>query len=220
MQYPVGKPGCWNASDANCSQHSDSPQCVCSPKGEYPSSGTFPHGCGCINNTAAEVADMLHYPAIRLLQIYPNSAPMPQIEAVNSGWRPAPQLTHQESANFSAVCWLFGRDLQRTLRPMRPIGLIETTLGGTSIQQWSSTDALAQCTKHSSDSVSVPTDEAAVSGLFNGMIAPLMRSTILGAIWYQGICSMLTSRLYVYTNITIVSLYDILLCTTCKRLHS
>ena len=44
---------------------------------------------------------------------------------------------------FSAVCFLFARDLQKRLN--YPIGLIESNWGGTPIELWSSTDALAQC---------------------------------------------------------------------------
>ena len=55
MQYPVGKPGCWNPSNPNCTSPANDPQCVCSPRGEYPSVSTFPHGCGCINQTGVEV---------------------------------------------------------------------------------------------------------------------------------------------------------------------
>jgi hypothetical protein len=39
MQYPVGKPGCWNPHNLNCTSPANDPQCVCSPKGEYPGGG-------------------------------------------------------------------------------------------------------------------------------------------------------------------------------------
>lgn len=44
---------------------------------------------------------------------------------------------------FSAVCWLYGRDLYDTYKV--PIGLISSDWGGTSIDKWSSPDALAKC---------------------------------------------------------------------------
>jgi hypothetical protein len=47
---------------------------------------------------------MNNFPQIRLLQIFPSSASEPLLEAENSGWRRAPQLAKQSSANFSAVC--------------------------------------------------------------------------------------------------------------------
>ena len=44
---------------------------------------------------------------------------------------------------FSAVCWLFGKLLYKELG--YPIGLIDTTWGGTPAEAWSSPDALANC---------------------------------------------------------------------------
>lgn len=186
MQYPVGKPGCWNPAFAGCNstEAKQSPQCSCSPRGEYPDVQSFPHGCGCINNTAAEVQDMANYPAVKLLQIFPAEQSDPELEANNSGWRSAADMVAQESANFSAVCWLFGRDLQRALSPPRPIGLVEATLGGTPIQSWSSPEALSAC-KHLNTSWEWPASTTG-SELFNGMVAPLLQTTIKGAVWYQG----------------------------------
>ena len=100
MQYPIGKPGCYNKADTNCTH--GSPQCVCSPKGEYPDNGGFPHGCGCINDTTAEIAALKSYPAIRLLQIFPTSQAAPLLEAANSGWRSAPQLAKHTCKNLSS----------------------------------------------------------------------------------------------------------------------
>ena len=44
---------------------------------------------------------------------------------------------------FSAVCWLYGRDLYDAYSV--PIGLISSDWGGTAIDKWSSPDALAKC---------------------------------------------------------------------------
>ena len=99
MQYPVGKPGCYVKSDVNCTANPPSPQCVCSPKGEYPGTGGFPHGCGCINDTSAEVLDMRKYSTIRLLQIFPTAPSAPLLEASNSGWRSAAQVAMQASVH-------------------------------------------------------------------------------------------------------------------------
>ena len=67
-----------------------------------------PERCGSIsfdaNNRTRQVAEMNNFPQIRLLQIFPSSASEPLLETENSGWRPAPQLAKQSSANFSAIC--------------------------------------------------------------------------------------------------------------------
>lgn len=46
-------------------------------------------------------------------------------------------------SEFSAVCWLFGRYLYETLK--YPIGLVESCVGGSPIEAWSSSRALQQC---------------------------------------------------------------------------
>lgn len=44
---------------------------------------------------------------------------------------------------FSAVCYMFGKYLYQTLG--YPIGLIDSTWGGTPIESWSDREALAKC---------------------------------------------------------------------------
>ena len=49
----------------------------------------------------------------------------------------------QQGHYFSAICWLYGKALYERLG--YPIGLIDTTWGGTPIQSWMSPDALKTC---------------------------------------------------------------------------
>ena len=72
-----------------------------------------------------------------------------------------------------------GRDLQRAVTPPRPIGLVEATLGGSSIESWSSADALAVCEPRRDSS------SGGNGGLWNGLIEPLLSSTLKGVVWYQ-----------------------------------
>ncbi|KAJ8301886.1 hypothetical protein KUTeg_020873 [Tegillarca granosa] len=81
---------------------------------------------------------------------------------------------------FSAVCWLYGKLLYQHLN--YPIGLVESNYGGTRIEAWSSPDAMAACPTTGKRA----TSRNDVSVLWNGMINPLLRNTIYGAIWYQG----------------------------------
>lgn len=110
---------------------------------------------------------------------------------------------------FSAACFLHGRALLRETQ--RPQGMIESCWGGTRIESWSSAAALQACSANAStggmgldymytgygDDVDVhdaganpselSTSVSRAGGtLWNGMIVPLLRFPIRGAIWYQG----------------------------------
>jgi len=74
---------------------------------------------------------------------------------------------------FSAVCWYFGRELYKRLQ--HPVGLIWSSYGGTPIQNWMPAEARKECNGGGRN-----------GGQFGAMIAPLMRSVISGAVWYQG----------------------------------
>jgi len=74
---------------------------------------------------------------------------------------------------FSGCGFLFGSKLEQELDI--PIGLIDTSWGGTSVDQWISNKAYKELVgKERSDSI------------YNGMVAPLVPFAIKGAIWYQG----------------------------------
>ncbi|MBC8372442.1 MAG: hypothetical protein H8E53_02530 [Planctomycetes bacterium] len=73
--------------------------------------------------------------------------------------------TPQTVPNFAAVLYYFGRRLNKELGV--PVGLINSSKGGTSIEAWS---------------VAGPKG----GDRYNGMIAPVKPFAIRGAIWYQG----------------------------------
>ena len=82
---------------------------------------------------------------------------------------------------FAAICALFGNYQQQKLG--YPIGLIESSWGGTFIEPWSTPEGLETCEippDHQNQ------DQAKNNHLFNAMIHPLMKFSIEGAIWYQG----------------------------------
>ncbi|XP_061916498.1 sialate O-acetylesterase isoform X1 [Entelurus aequoreus] len=83
-------------------------------------------------------------------------------------------------AQFSAVCWLFGRYMYENLK--YPVGLVESCWGGTPVEAWSSLRALQQCGLEQNNQSS----KNANSVLWNAMIHPLLNMTLKGAIWYQG----------------------------------
>lgn len=89
-------------------------------------------------------------------------------------------------ADFSATAYFFGRMLQKTLGV--PVGLINSSWGGTRIEPWMSESGIKKF-----DFVSLPgkdqTEKSSPrmpTALFNAMINPMAGYAIRGGIWYQG----------------------------------
>ena len=90
--------------------------------------------------------------------------------------------------SFSAVCWFFGRDLFDSLPTKVPLGLIESDVGGTPVQDWSPPSAIQQCSAVNLTAQArgfVATYNFS-SVLWNSKIVPLLRTTIKGVVWFQG----------------------------------
>jgi sialate O-acetylesterase len=86
------------------------------------------------NNAAKEIADA-NYPDIRLLSIPKNMQYVPAEDVAGIKW----EVCSPESVpGFSAVGYLFGRDVYKSAGV--PIGLINTSWGGTNIEAWTSAD--------------------------------------------------------------------------------
>lgn len=89
---------------------------------------------------------------------------------------------------FSAVGYYFGRDLQKTLDV--PVGLINTSWGGTFAEAWTSPEgfkAMPEFASWVADEYAKKADGPNhASVLYNAMINPLVPYAFRGAIWYQG----------------------------------
>ncbi len=88
---------------------------------------------------------------------------------------------------FSAVGYHFGAALQKELKV--PVGLINTSWGGTPAQAWTSTEALEavpELAYYPKQKVNPKGQQNAAGYLFNAMIHPLLKFPIKGAVWYQG----------------------------------
>ena len=95
----------------------------------------------------------------------------------------------EKTIEFSAVAYYFGRDLRKRLNV--PVGLLNSALGGTMAQEWTSRDALlANPTLRYLVEQPQPDSggpyKGRPCGLYNAMIAPLIPYAIRGVIWYQG----------------------------------
>lgn len=88
-------------------------------------------------------------------------------------------------ANFSAVAYFFGEQLQEVLDV--PVGLIFTSWGGSSVQAWMSEEVVAKYEKNRPQKLDLKkSPQKFPTALYNAMIHPLIPFTIKGAIWYQG----------------------------------
>ncbi|XP_066921153.1 sialate O-acetylesterase-like [Clytia hemisphaerica] len=142
---------------------------------------------------AQEIPLANHFPRIRLMAVQRQGSAIP-VEEMNasklwykpSPWAPANAVTVGGQAPysyFSAICWMYARQLYARMGSQVPIGLIETAFGGSAIEAWTTKEALATC------GITTPVDQQAqnqISVLWNSMIHPLLKMSIYGALWYQG----------------------------------
>lgn len=129
------------------------------------------------------------YPEIHLFHVAHQLAPDAERDDCQGQWI---VCKPENLLDFSAVGFVFGRKLYQSLH--RPIGLIQSTWGGTHAESWTSmrvmkddslyTNVIAQYRpdniKRNKDYCKIP------STLWNGMIYPILPFTIKGVIWYQG----------------------------------
>ena len=100
---------------------------------------------------------------------------------------------------FSAAAYFFGRKLNKELNI--PIGLVDSSWGGTACESWTSIDAMQDVPefepllKHWRETED-PTNPNRPSNLFNGMISPLKGFVVRGVVWYQGEANVERGRQY------------------------
>jgi len=112
---------------------------------------------------------------IRLFHVPKVQAGAPTTD-VNAQWK---ACTPQNVPAFSAVLYYFGRHLQQELD--LPIGLINSSWGGSPIEPWTIADGKS-------------------GGMYNAMIAPLTSFAVQGSIWYQGETNVLQKNGLAYTG--------------------
>ncbi|OYV05152.1 MAG: sialate O-acetylesterase, partial [Verrucomicrobiales bacterium VVV1] len=88
---------------------------------------------GASNNAAAEIAKA-DFPQIRHFAVERKTSPTPQDSCGGKWVLCSPQTVSQ----FSAAAYFFGRDLHQSLKV--PVGLINSSWGGTPIEAWTSMD--------------------------------------------------------------------------------
>ena len=101
-------------------------------------------------NASAEIADSGRYPGLRLATVNLTDAATPQTTAssmanytwARSGSSAFVPVGGPQFSYFSAVCFLFGRELYTGLGGVVPIGLVAASWGGVKIETLMSPDAL------------------------------------------------------------------------------
>lgn len=102
-----------------------------------------------------------NHPTIRLFHVPKVQAKTPQKD-LKAEWK---ICTPESATRFSAVLYHYGVRLQKDLDV--PMGLINSSWGGSPIEPWTVTDKTS-------------------GGMYNAMIAPLVPFALRGVIWYQG----------------------------------
>ena len=156
-----------------------------------------------ILNEEEEMKDA-DYPEIRLFIVEHQLAPDGEMDNCTGKW----MVCNKENLKkFSAVGFVFGRKLYKELKT--PIGLIQSTWGGTHAESWTKMDVMKNNPLYADVLVDFRKEKATgnelckvPATLWNGMIAPIRPYTIKGNIWYQGESNSIRSDKYqqVFTN--------------------
>ena len=99
----------------------------------------------------------------------------------------------EDLANFSAVGYGFGAELQQALNI--PIGLMDASFGGTYIEGWIKKEVIDADSKILADCNKIKHKVWAgkPSHLYNANIYPIRNTSLAGVIWYQGCANVSSS---------------------------
>ena len=134
-------------------------------------------------NSAQDEVKQAKYPNIRFFSVIHRTATAPQID-LEGAWA---ECSPESMQNFSAVAYFFARKLQTELKV--PIGMINSSWGGTPAECWMPSDAfegnelISTAAKKLEPVRWGPTE---VARIYNAMIEPITKFKIAGALWYQG----------------------------------
>lgn len=126
---------------------------------------------------------LANYPAIRFFSVAHRTADAEQLN-LDGQWV---VCTPETMTDFSAVGYFFGRQLHNNLQV--PVGLINSSWGGTPAEVWTSRKTIAENKTLARDAAKleeVQWGPVQPGKAFNAMIAPLIPYRLAGALWYQG----------------------------------
>lgn len=135
-----------------------------------------------VENSLQTILESEDYPQIRFFTVKKTPALEPQSN-VSGKWDIA---SIRNTGNFSAVAYFFALELHKRLKV--PVGIIHASWGGATIDTWMSKESLSYIEEIDLDKINIksknPQTEPTL--LYNGMLMPVSKYTIRGALWYQG----------------------------------
>jgi sialate O-acetylesterase len=128
-----------------------------------------------------------NYPEIRLLKV-PRARTAAPVRDFTAAWTPCDPVSLDHS-KISATGYFFARKLYQELK--EPIGVIDSSYGGTRIELWISPEGFAAVPSLAEYAKAALTpgrkvDDAELSTCYRGQIYPLIPFALRGFLWYQG----------------------------------
>jgi sialate O-acetylesterase len=144
-------------------------------------------------DNAAEAIKSANYPSIRFLSISNSTANEVQNNFVGQ-WT---ECTPESMKDFSAVGYFFSKEIFQNTKI--PIGIINSSWGGTPAEAWTPEDAILSDNVLHKDALSlkeVPWGPVKTASIYNSMIAPITKYNIAGVLWYQGESNVMNAKNY------------------------
>ncbi|OIR08107.1 hypothetical protein GALL_96060 [mine drainage metagenome] len=114
-------------------------------------------------------------------------------------WQPCNASTLMETG-FSAAAYYFSRELQRVLN--EPVGVIDSSYGGTRIETWMSQEAFASDPRLAPLAhihLGIMAAKMQPSELYQRMVVPFIPFAVRGFLWYQGESNCMNAEGSIYT---------------------
>jgi len=141
---------------------------------------------GFTNMPILNANDILTHASIPELRLYhvPRKLSADPVISSDAKWEVS---TPGAAAAFSAVGFQFARMLQQILQV--PVGIIESSYGGSTIQAWIDPATIKGHKTVAQDNkvaLNAPLNRHSPGALYNGMLNPILGFGIKGVLWYQG----------------------------------
>jgi sialate O-acetylesterase len=168
---------------------------LCSGQSNMARSLAWHNGIPDIPNQDQEIKDTINFPQIRQYYVANAAASQPQLlpcavstdeTGVSGPWVVNNPESAARPSRYSAVAYFYGRTLNQKLGI--PIGIIQMSWGGTSIQSWIDPVTLAEDPEFTQAVSKLPAKASSktVSAIYNGKVAAITSFKIKGVVWYQG----------------------------------